>query len=128
MQTTNHHASSNKTPQSKQQLNFADIETTHLPPPSATGPPFSSAHSSSTTPRVRIWLELGGPDGSGSVIVGQATTLTVRAIVPGTMGVRIVDCAALDGLGESTQQLLDERGCPIDEQVGYWKYFLNFSK
>uniref|UniRef100_A0A1B0AXZ0 ZP domain-containing protein n=1 Tax=Glossina palpalis gambiensis TaxID=67801 RepID=A0A1B0AXZ0_9MUSC len=73
--------------------------------------------SSSTTPRVRIWLELGGPDGSGSVVVGQATTLTVRAIVPGSMGVRIVDCAALDGLGESTQQLLDERGCPIDEQV-----------
>lgn len=69
------------------------------------------------TPRVRIWLELGGPDGSGAVVVGQATTLTVRAIVPGVMGVRIVDCAALDGLGESSQQLLDERGCPIDEQV-----------
>mgnify|MGYP004594839709 CR=1 FL=1 len=78
---------------------------------------------SSSTPRVRIWLELGGPDGSGAVEVGQATTLTVRAIVPGNMGVRVVDCAALDGLGESTQQLLDERGCPIDEQVsGYtWK-------
>lgn len=119
MQNTNHHASV-KTPQSKQQLNAADIETTHLPPSSAAQSQFKSnnnnAHSSST-PRVRIWLELGGPDGSGSVVVGQATTLTVRAIVPGTMGVRIVDCAALDGLGESTQQLLDERGCPIDEQV-----------
>ncbi|XP_017869004.1 PREDICTED: uncharacterized protein LOC108617750, partial [Drosophila arizonae] len=69
------------------------------------------------TPRVRIWLELGGPNGSGSVEVGMATTLTVRAIVPGTIGVRVVDCAALDGLGESTQQLLDARGCPIDEQV-----------
>ncbi|KAH8275911.1 hypothetical protein KR044_006351, partial [Drosophila immigrans] len=69
------------------------------------------------TPRVRIWLELGGPNGSGSVEVGVATTLTVRAIVPGTIGVRVVDCAALDGLGESTQQLLDARGCPIDEQV-----------
>ncbi|KAH8244737.1 hypothetical protein KR038_005906 [Drosophila bunnanda] len=69
------------------------------------------------TPRVRIWLELGGPNGSGSVEGGVATTLTVRAIVPGTIGVRVVDCAALDGLGESTQQLLDARGCPIDEQV-----------
>ncbi|XP_061393068.1 uncharacterized protein LOC133328521 [Musca vetustissima] len=77
----------------------------------------SSAASSSSTPRIRIWLELGGPDGSGSVVVGQATTLTVRAVVPGTMGLKIVDCAALDGLGESTQQLLDDRGCPIDEQV-----------
>ncbi|XP_015041655.2 uncharacterized protein cyr [Drosophila pseudoobscura] len=69
------------------------------------------------TPRVRIWLELGGPNGTGSVEVGVPTTLTVRAIVPGTIGVRVVDCAALDGLGESTQQLLDARGCPIDEQV-----------
>ncbi|KAH8419976.1 hypothetical protein KR009_004609 [Drosophila setifemur] len=74
-------------------------------------------HPHMETPRVRIWLELGGPNGSGSVEVGVATTLTVRAIVPGTIGVRVVDCAALDGLGESTQQLLDARGCPIDEQV-----------
>lgn len=73
------------------------------------------------TPRVRIWLELGGPNGSGSVEVGVATTLTVRAIVPGTIGVHVVDCAALDGLGESTQQLLDARGCPIDEQVSQQK-------
>ena len=84
---------------------------------SAALPTSSLASASSSTPRVRIWLELGGPDGSGAVEVGQATTLTVRAIVPGNMGVRVVDCAALDGLGESTQQLLDERGCPIDEQV-----------
>ncbi|XP_016990214.2 uncharacterized protein LOC108052343 [Drosophila rhopaloa] len=83
-------------------------------------PPTSTTHSQHhhmETPRVRIWLELGGPNGTGSVEVGVATTLTVRAIVPGNIGVRVVDCAALDGLGESTQQLLDARGCPIDEQV-----------
>ncbi|ALC48658.1 cyr [Drosophila busckii] len=74
-------------------------------------------HTHMETPHVRIWLELGGPHGAGSVEVGVATTLTVRAIVPGNIGVRVVDCAALDGLGESTQQLLDARGCPIDEQV-----------
>ncbi|KAH8416494.1 hypothetical protein KR222_006137, partial [Zaprionus bogoriensis] len=87
----------------------------------ASGASASSSSATQThhmeTPRVRIWLELGGPNGSGSVEVGVATTLTVRAIVPGTIGVRVVDCAALDGLGESTQQLLDARGCPIDEQV-----------
>lgn len=77
----------------------------------------TSATNSNATPRVRIWLELGGLDGTGAVEVGQATTLTVRAIVPGSMGVRVVDCAALDGLGESKQQLLDERGCTIDDQV-----------
>lgn len=68
-------------------------------------------------PRVRIWLELGGNGGSGAVEVGQQTTLGVRALLPNSIGVRVVDCAALDGLGEASQKLLDERGCPIDEQV-----------
>ncbi|XP_075157485.1 cypher isoform X2 [Haematobia irritans] len=120
-----------KSSQTKQQLGDNDTGETEQPsPPTQQHEPSkvnhqNAHHSSSTssttptssTPRVRIWLELGGPDGSGSVVVGQATTLTVRAVVPGNMGLKIVDCAALDGLGESTQQLLDDRGCPIDEQV-----------
>lgn len=91
------------------------------------------------SPRVRVWLELGGKDGAGSVEVGQPTTLGtytetyrhwttftlyilssiagIRAVLPGSIGARIVDCSALDGLGESSQKLLDERGCPVDEQV-----------
>lgn len=73
--------------------------------------------SGSNIRRIRVWLELGGPDGSGSVEVGQATTLGIKAVLPGSIGVRIVDCAALDGLGELSQKLLDERGCPVDEQV-----------
>lgn len=68
-------------------------------------------------PRIRVWLELGGSDGSGIVEVGQMTTITVRAILPANVGLRIVDCSALDGLGESSQKLLDDRGCPVDEQV-----------
>lgn len=67
--------------------------------------------------RIRVWLELGASDGGGTVEVGQLTTLGVRAVLPGSVGVRIVDCAALDGLGESSQKLLDDRGCPVDEQV-----------
>lgn len=129
MQTPPHNL--NKSSVTKQQqLNVAGfVETEHETQPpslqnaghtsSTSTSTSSSASSTSSTPRVRIWLELGGPDGSGSVVVGQATTLTVRAVVPGTMGLKIVDCAALDGLGESTQQLLDERGCPIDEQVSF---------
>lgn len=70
-----------------------------------------------SAPRIRVWLELGGSDGSGIVEVGQMTTIAVRAILPNTVGLRIIDCAALDGLGESSQKLLDERGCPVDEQV-----------
>lgn len=71
----------------------------------------------SASKRIRVWLELGANDGTGTVEVGQSTTLGVRAVLPGSIGVRIVDCAALDGLGESSQKLLDERGCPVDEQV-----------
>ncbi|XP_055380438.1 uncharacterized protein LOC129611359 [Condylostylus longicornis] len=81
----------------------------------------SSSTSSSSIPRVRIWLELGANNAdnvdSGAVQVGQPTTLAIRAVLPGTIGVRIIDCAALDGLGDSSQQLLDQRGCPVDEQV-----------
>uniref|UniRef100_A0A336MM46 CSON014159 protein n=1 Tax=Culicoides sonorensis TaxID=179676 RepID=A0A336MM46_CULSO len=68
-------------------------------------------------PRVRVWLELGSNNGAGAVEVGQATTLGIRALLPGNIGVRVVDCNALDGLGDTSQKLLDERGCPVDEQV-----------
>lgn len=67
--------------------------------------------------RIRVWLELGGPNGKGTVEVGQPTTLGIRAVLPGSVGVRVVDCAALDGLGETSQKLLDDRGCSVDEQV-----------
>lgn len=75
-----------------------------------------------SVPRIRVWLELGGNDGTGLVEVGQPTTMNVRAILPGSVGIRIVDCAALDGLGESSQKLLDDRGCPVDEQVSRMQF------
>lgn len=68
-------------------------------------------------PSVRVWLELNGYDGSGAVDVGQPTTMSIRAILPDSIGVRVVNCAALDGIGDASQALLDDRGCPIDEQV-----------
>ncbi|XP_063708948.1 cuticlin-6 [Culicoides brevitarsis] len=72
---------------------------------------------SQATPRVRVWLELGSSNGAGVVEVGQATTLGIRALLPGNIGAKVVDCNALDGLGETSQKLLDDRGCPVDEQV-----------
>lgn len=69
--------------------------------------------------RIRVWLELGGKKNrrSGFVEVGEATTLGIRALLPGSIGVRVVDCSAMDGIGETSQKLLDERGCPVDVQV-----------
>lgn len=79
--------------------------------------PGSSREEKDESSTIRVWLELVGSDGSGMVEVGQMTTINIRALLPGTVGIRIVDCAALDGLGESSQKLIDERGCPVDEQV-----------
>lgn len=33
------------------------------------------------------------------------------------VGLRITNCVAHDGLGEASQKLLDEAGCPIDETI-----------
>lgn len=33
------------------------------------------------------------------------------------IGWKVVDCNAHDGLGDSSQKLLDENGCPLDELV-----------
>lgn len=92
-------------------MKHEDDDTTHQP----------------TIQRVQVWLELGSSDGAGAVEVGQPTTLGIRARLPDNIGAHIVDCAALDGLGEASQKLLDERGCPIDEQVKIILYiFHNF--
>ncbi|XP_037049912.1 uncharacterized protein LOC119084162 [Bradysia coprophila] len=69
------------------------------------------------TERIQAWLELGGNDGSGAVEVGQQTSMNVKVILPDRIDVRVIDCVALDGIGEASQKLFDERGCPIDEQV-----------
>lgn len=67
--------------------------------------------------QIQAWLELGGSDGSGAVEVGQQTSMSVKVILPDRIDVRIIDCVALDGIGEASQKLFDDRGCPIDEQV-----------
>lgn len=69
------------------------------------------------TDRIQAWLELGGNDGSGAVQVGQQTSMSVKVILPDRIDVRVIDCVALDGIGDASQKLFDDRGCPIDEQV-----------
>lgn len=69
--------------------------------------------------KVRAWLEIGGTTGDGLVNVGENTTLSVHTVLPRYVGAKIVDCQAFDGLGESSQKLFDEEGCPLDLQVYY---------
>lgn len=51
----------------------------------------------------------------------QANTKTISYLFPNNfpeeIGWRVVDCTAHDGLGDSSQKLLDEDGCPMDESL-----------
>ncbi|XP_045460924.1 uncharacterized protein LOC123671230 [Harmonia axyridis] len=49
--------------------------------------------------------------------VGEAAKLIVKSTLPVGIGWKVVDCTAHDGLGDSSQKLLDDRGCPIDDQI-----------
>lgn len=66
-----------------------------------------------TAMKIRSWLELGlqRPD---YAIVGENATLSAIAIIPRNIDMRIVDCIAFDGTGDSSQKLFDEFGCAID--------------
>ncbi|RZF37281.1 hypothetical protein LSTR_LSTR005613 [Laodelphax striatellus] len=64
----------------------------------------------------KAWLEIQGSGDSEvkSVIVGERTTLRLKAWLPDGVDSRVVDCMAHDGAGESSQLLVDGEGCPVD--------------
>ncbi|CAH0727142.1 unnamed protein product, partial [Brenthis ino] len=68
----------------------------------------------------RAWMELA-PAAAGTepatVEVGQPTRLLIQCTLPVGVGLRVTNCVAHDGLGEASQKLLDEAGCPIDETI-----------
>ncbi|XP_030763505.1 uncharacterized protein LOC115888074 [Sitophilus oryzae] len=67
----------------------------------------------------RAWMEIIPESkverSTSTVEVGEAVLLTVKSTLPAGIGWKIVDCIAHDGLGDSSQKLLDEQGCPVDE-------------
>lgn len=67
--------------------------------------------------KIRSWLEVGSKEGQDYAIVGENSTLAVRSILARNVGMRVVDCVAFDGVGESSQRLFDEFGCPVDKQI-----------
>lgn len=67
--------------------------------------------------KIRSWLEVGSKEGQDYALVGENSTLSVRTILARNIGMRVVDCVAFDGVGESSQRLFDEFGCPIDSQI-----------
>lgn len=67
--------------------------------------------------KIRSWLEVGSKEGQDYAIVGENSTLSVRTILARNVGMKVVDCVAFDGVGESSQRLFDEFGCPVDTQI-----------
>lgn len=68
----------------------------------------------------RAWMELSPATTTAepaTVEVGQPTKLLVQCSLPVGIGLRVTNCVAHDGLGEASQKLLDEAGCPIDETI-----------
>ncbi|CAH2041288.1 unnamed protein product, partial [Iphiclides podalirius] len=68
----------------------------------------------------RAWMELAPTRAAtepASVEVGQPTRLLIQCTLPAGVGLRVTDCVAHDGLGEASQKLLDDAGCPIDEAI-----------
>lgn len=67
--------------------------------------------------KIRSWLEIGSSKGQDFVLVGENSTLSIRSILARNVGMRIIDCVAFDGVGESSQRLFDEFGCPSDPEI-----------
>lgn len=66
-----------------------------------------------TAMKIRSWLDIG-TQRQEYAVVGENATFSAIALIPRNVGMRIVDCIAFDGTGDSSQKLFDEFGCPID--------------
>ncbi|XP_046683289.1 uncharacterized protein LOC124369356 [Homalodisca vitripennis] len=71
-------------------------------------------------PKPKAWLEIQGsamsnPHQLNTVSVGEHTTILVKTWLPENISGQVVDCLAHDGLGETSQALVDPAGCPVDE-------------
>ncbi|XP_018562038.1 uncharacterized protein LOC108904104 [Anoplophora glabripennis] len=66
----------------------------------------------------RAWMEITAENTeerpSDTLQVGETALLTIKSTLPAGIGWRVVECVAHDGLGDSSQKLLDEQGCPLD--------------
>ncbi|KAK9875378.1 hypothetical protein WA026_007773 [Henosepilachna vigintioctopunctata] len=72
----------------------------------------------------KVWMEIVPDEAETSdnsiqdkLQVGESAKLIVKSTLPVDIGWKVVDCNAHDGLGDSSQKLLDEEGCPIDDQL-----------
>lgn len=71
----------------------------------------------------RAWMELEAAGGGGAALVGEPVRLKVRTKGAEGLKLRVTECVAHEGAGESPQRLLDALGCPVEPQViGQFNY------
>jgi hypothetical protein len=66
--------------------------------------------------KIRSWLVIDSAKMEYAV-VGEDARLSAIAIVPRSIGIRVIDCMAYDGVGDSSQKLFDENGCAVDDLI-----------
>lgn len=66
--------------------------------------------------KIRSWLHIDSQKPEYAT-VGENVTISANALLPRNIGMRIVDCIAFDGVGDSSQRLFDEFGCAVDELI-----------
>ncbi|KAF5297561.1 hypothetical protein FQR65_LT09992 [Abscondita terminalis] len=58
-----------------------------------------------------------------SVKIGDPLTLVIKIDAQDTYGLRITDCLVRDGLGWGEQRLINNEGCPVDNEImGMFEY------
>lgn len=58
-----------------------------------------------------------------SVKIGDPLTLVISIDAQDTYGLRITDCLVRDGLGWGEQKLINDEGCPVDNEImGMFEY------
>ncbi|XP_025835011.1 uncharacterized protein LOC108736924 [Agrilus planipennis] len=68
----------------------------------------------------KAWMEIKPEklhEKADVLLVGEAAKLIFKTTLPVGIGWKVTECIAHDGLGESSQKLLDEFGCPVDVNV-----------
>lgn len=64
-----------------------------------------------------------------SVKIGDPLTLVIRIDKQDTYGLRITDCLVRDGLGWGEQRLINDEGCPVDNEImGMFEYSYDNTK
>ncbi|KAF4524630.1 hypothetical protein B566_EDAN018269 [Ephemera danica] len=67
----------------------------------------------------RFWMELEATTNRNpaAALVGEPVVMLIKSKLPSVMSMRVADCRAHDGTGDSPQRLSDSWGCSLEPQI-----------